>query len=254
MVGLMYFLRKKLVEINRYYRRNDLKVAKFKDILTSISDFEVFESFHEDAILADTINGLCKVMSYKEYEENDEFRGKNGNFFSRAFFDPKKQTLNPPYEQWERTCICRKAANPDIPVIQCDLCSEWLHLECMGLSFEAANIAESFKCPNCQSKSQASGSLKESEATSSGPKPDGLQNKPSDSLEGDEKTTGKGTKETVVILRLPDIESEILGKRKEEEKGRRQKDFRDKKAKERGRNPESSAETESKSLSDFSQS
>lgn len=112
----------------------------------------MFQSKHEDAILADTINGVCQVLTLKEYEENENFRIQNNCFFSRAFFDVKNGTLDPPIEEWERYCICQKPINPDIPVIQCELCEEWFHFGCVGISIEKAENIDTYFCPQCVAK------------------------------------------------------------------------------------------------------
>ena len=46
--------------------------------------------------------------------------------------------INPPFDKWEKHCICQKPFNPDLPYICCDKCEKWFHLECLKVSLENA--------------------------------------------------------------------------------------------------------------------
>lgn len=221
-----------------------------------MSDWEVFESNHDDAVLADTINGLCKVVSLKEYEENEDYRAKGTCFFTRAKIDAKKQTMSPPFEEWPRFCLCQRPANPDIPVILCDVCNEWLHLECVGLSMESANQIESYKCPKCLSQPK---NQRESEGRKCDITKGRNETKGSRELlgkrEGGSEEAKQSKKDTVIFLKFQDFERAEDSKM--EKKKKKKKEMREKKENQRNSNEGpsgsvSSMETESRSISDCS--
>lgn len=126
-----------------------MKLLKHRHMLSDVSENEVFVSNHEDTILADSISGICNVVSLQDYEEKEEFRFQSNCYFTRASYDIKKGTLEPPMESWYRYCLCRRPVNPDIPVIQCESCEEWFHFGCVGLSASEAEKIEIYYCPQC---------------------------------------------------------------------------------------------------------
>jgi hypothetical protein len=51
----------------------------------------------------------------------------------------------------QRFCLCRQRAEPDRDWIMCDGCTEWYHLECVGLAGpEEADALPSWLCPSCR--------------------------------------------------------------------------------------------------------
>lgn len=49
-------------------------------------------------------------------------------------------------------CFCRKGDNGSF-MIQCDMCDEWYHGDCVGVSAELADNWTEYFCPTCQRKS-----------------------------------------------------------------------------------------------------
>jgi hypothetical protein len=58
--------------------------------------------------------------------------------------------FDPPFEKWERSCLCRTPLNPDQLYIKCDKCEKWYHPLCCNLDEnDAANLSE-FYCKFCK--------------------------------------------------------------------------------------------------------
>ncbi|GAB5586040.1 hypothetical protein Unana1_00940 [Umbelopsis nana] len=54
-------------------------------------------------------------------------------------------------EEWDEgvtNCICAMESDKSIPMVQCDDCESWLHLECIGLDED--NLEEEYFCPRCK--------------------------------------------------------------------------------------------------------
>ncbi|CAL8461880.1 g1411 [Coccomyxa elongata] len=49
----------------------------------------------------------------------------------------------------ELFCVCQQPYNIDTAMIECDLCNEWYHLKCMGLTQGAAKQLKRYSCPLC---------------------------------------------------------------------------------------------------------
>ncbi len=63
-----YTLFKKKKMKLRYYRKGDF-VGKNKIPLEIISENEVFLTESSDFAFVDTINGLCKILTYEDYDK-----------------------------------------------------------------------------------------------------------------------------------------------------------------------------------------
>lgn len=52
-------------------------------------------------------------------------------------------------------CLCRRTYDVQIPMLECDVCSEWYHFECVGLKAPGAGdegsdpVPDRFSCPVC---------------------------------------------------------------------------------------------------------
>lgn len=51
-------------------------------------------------------------------------------------------------------CYCKQPENPTLPMIGCDVCDNWFHLVCVGLSWGEADCVEKFVCLLCQRKNR----------------------------------------------------------------------------------------------------
>ena len=56
-------------------------------------------------------------------------------------------------EQEDIYCLCRKGDNGGF-MIQCDLCDEWYHGDCVNVTEELANTFRTYHCPKCQTPSK----------------------------------------------------------------------------------------------------
>lgn len=48
-------------------------------------------------------------------------------------------------------CLCQQPYHADNAMVSCDVCEEWLHLKCVGLSHAAAKNLRKYACPICAS-------------------------------------------------------------------------------------------------------
>lgn len=46
-------------------------------------------------------------------------------------------------------CLCRKPNDPSKPMVRCDTCHDWLHLECVQMTQAEADRARRYICPRC---------------------------------------------------------------------------------------------------------
>ncbi|CAD8195693.1 unnamed protein product [Paramecium pentaurelia] len=110
-----------------------------------ISEQELFETKHEDYILAETVIHSCQIFTCKEYVNLDEI--ESTIYFNRLSWDMEKKQFQG-LEKLQKFCLCQQPVNPDRKYIQCDSCHQWYHLECVGLKEEELNDSEFF-CKLC---------------------------------------------------------------------------------------------------------
>lgn len=110
-------------------------------------DKELFESDHKDEIHKNTIIGKCFVHSLKNYEELQQI-GEH-DFFTRFMYKPGKKEFEP--EKVPVYCQCEQPYNPDKSMVMCELCQDWFHPSCIGISPEVLQTLErdTFCCPLC---------------------------------------------------------------------------------------------------------
>src|SRR5690606_33008763 len=46
-------------------------------------------------------------------------------------------------------CLCQKKNDASLPMIFCDTCKNWFHLDCVNLAEDAAVQLKSWSCPLC---------------------------------------------------------------------------------------------------------
>ncbi|CAD8056608.1 unnamed protein product [Paramecium sonneborni] len=133
------------IKVQWFYRKTEL-IGLQKDHLDCISENEVFKTNEFDYIEIESIIGLAIILSYEEYDHIEEL---NDNiFFMRASYINEK--LLPPFEQWKKICVCKRPANPDLKYVFCEICKQWIHLKCIGLSQDQAKRLQKYICPECK--------------------------------------------------------------------------------------------------------
>ena len=66
----------------------------------------------------------------------------------KALAPPEKEKVpKPPVELF---CICRKPYYPQWTMICCDVCEEWYHPKCVGVSNKRVELLDAFVCPKCE--------------------------------------------------------------------------------------------------------
>ncbi|KAL6545996.1 hypothetical protein OROGR_009870 [Orobanche gracilis] len=111
---------------------------------------EVFLSDHFDVQSADTIEGKCKVHSFKSYSKLDAVG--NDDFFWRFEYNSSTGAFNP--DRVAVFCKCEMPYNPDDLMVQCEGCSDWFHPTCIDMSSEEAKRLDHFYCLDCSSEDQ----------------------------------------------------------------------------------------------------
>ncbi len=55
------------------------------------------------------------------------------------------------YEENEQEllCVCQQPYNVDTAMISCDVCEDWYHLRCVGMTQTAAKSMKKYTCPVC---------------------------------------------------------------------------------------------------------
>ncbi|GER50335.1 PHD finger family protein / bromo-adjacenthomology (BAH) domain-containing protein [Striga asiatica] len=111
---------------------------------------ELFFSDHFDVQSAETIEGKCKVHSFKSYTKLDAVG--NDDFFCRFEYSSSTGAFNP--DRVAVYCKCEMPYNPDDLMIQCEACSDWFHPMCVGMTHEEAKRLDRFHCIDCSSEDQ----------------------------------------------------------------------------------------------------
>lgn len=55
------------------------------------------------------------------------------------------------YEENEQEllCVCQQPYNVDTAMVSCDVCEDWYHLRCVGVTQTAAKSMKKYVCPVC---------------------------------------------------------------------------------------------------------
>lgn len=144
-----------MIKVKWLYRKQDVvqlaqqKLGIQSEDLQYIGDNEVFPTNHYDKVFADAIQSKCLVYPIAEYDQLS-LTDVSTTFFTRASFDVTKLTLTPQFDEWEQYCTCKKPLNPNLLYVRCDICQNWFHLSCMGLTKEQAEELEMFSCLHCK--------------------------------------------------------------------------------------------------------
>ncbi|CAI9294734.1 unnamed protein product [Lactuca saligna] len=111
---------------------------------------EVFISDHRDVQSPDTIEGKCKVHTFKSYTSLDGIG--NDDFFCRFEYHSSTGDFSP--NSVAVYCTCEMPYNPDHFMIQCGGCTDWFHPACLHMTVDEAKRIEHLFCQSCSSKEQ----------------------------------------------------------------------------------------------------
>jgi len=107
---------------------------------------EVFMSKdHFDEISVRCVEAVVRVHTLEDYErlpriEKDDYFWRFHYLAVTGTFEPKRV---PVY------CICAEAYNPDLSMVECDICRDWFHTTCVNLSEDEVESLQSFVCDGC---------------------------------------------------------------------------------------------------------
>ncbi|KAJ6880404.1 hypothetical protein NC652_033679 [Populus alba x Populus x berolinensis] len=116
---------------------------------------ELFLSDHFDVQSAHTIEGKCRVHSFKNYTKLENVGAED--YFCR--FEYKASTGGFTPDRVAVYCKCEMPYNPDDLMVQCEGCKDWFHPSCMGMTIEEAKKSDHFLCSDCSSDDDAKRSL-----------------------------------------------------------------------------------------------
>jgi len=100
---------------------------------------------HFDEISYRCVEAVIRVHTLADYErlkriEKEDYFWRFQYTASTGGFDPKRV---PVY------CSCGEPYNPDLSMVECDICGEWYHTTCAKLSETDLENLETFNCDNC---------------------------------------------------------------------------------------------------------
>ncbi|KAF7727360.1 hypothetical protein EC973_007603 [Apophysomyces ossiformis] len=161
------------------------KQPKLEDILASLAHVETmwfipveYEALKEIACRMQTfqirVQAFCRSKTQLGIEDVDMIRMHLRELEGlevllpdeTEFLRKKMQTLAPPpsllsqqqaTEQQTVYCLCRREYNPkdpEMPMILCDTCNEWFHIDCVDLPQSVLETIDKYKCPNCTRRSR----------------------------------------------------------------------------------------------------
>ena len=58
--------------------------------------------------------------------------------------------LEPPFNAWEKSCLCNTPLNPDQLYIKCDKCDKWFHPKCCEIDENNVQDIQEFICKICK--------------------------------------------------------------------------------------------------------
>uniref|UniRef100_A0A7S1X821 BAH domain-containing protein n=1 Tax=Tetraselmis chuii TaxID=63592 RepID=A0A7S1X821_9CHLO len=107
---------------------------------------ELFSSDHLDWCGVSTIDGTCSVHTLRAYQALEELTDED--FYARFTYKPATKQFKP--DRVPVYCKCEMPYNPDKFMVECDVCSEWYHPDCLELSKKQVDAMKGFSCPNCK--------------------------------------------------------------------------------------------------------
>ncbi|KAL3689735.1 hypothetical protein R1sor_016044 [Riccia sorocarpa] len=106
---------------------------------------EIYLSDHCDTQDAECIQDKCRVHTFKDYCKLKAVGDLD--FYWRFEYMAALQQLRP--DAVEVFCLCEQPENPDLFMVQCDLCINWFHPACIGLSKAKVASMKSYVCADC---------------------------------------------------------------------------------------------------------
>ena len=132
------------VRVTWFYRPEDARGGR----KPFHGEMELFQSDHADVITSDTINGMCRVHTLKQYQALSEVGEMD--YFSRFTYKATTGRFSP--DSVPVYCVCEMPYNPDLSMVECEGCEEWLHPECLGLTERYVKKMDHFVCAECTKK------------------------------------------------------------------------------------------------------
>jgi len=134
------------VKLRWFYRPEDVKGGRRR----WHGKQELFRSNACDWNPIACIESFCRVLSLEKYELLTKVSPHD--YFSRFSFNPAKGTFKP--DMVPVYCLCELPYNPDSAMIECEVCNDWFHYECVGLDEESLageGGGFGFQCNKCTS-------------------------------------------------------------------------------------------------------
>ncbi|XP_051145429.1 chromatin remodeling protein EBS-like [Andrographis paniculata] len=106
---------------------------------------ELFLSEHREVVGVNAIEGKCRVHSIDNYTSLDVVRTED--YFCRFEYNSTTGAFTP--DSIIVFCSCEMPFNPDFLMVQCELCTEWFHPECLGTTLEEVRTFDHLYCDLC---------------------------------------------------------------------------------------------------------
>jgi hypothetical protein len=129
-----------MARIRWFYKPSDIFPEKFG----FLSQYELFDSDHEQDISVMSLYGKATVLSFEEYHALDEV--DDDVFFCRGKYFVNDKSVRPSFEEWQRVCVCNEILNPDLIFVECDKCRKLHHPQCVGVEGKEDEPWVCFKC------------------------------------------------------------------------------------------------------------
>ncbi|TPX31535.1 hypothetical protein SmJEL517_g05157 [Synchytrium microbalum] len=121
----------------------DIILAMVTNWKALVQDFISRPMVPGDKIRAKQYLRAAQGMPIAVDAEAHELRKKVVETSLQADSDDDKEDPNATY------CMCKSHYDEERPMVQCDGCHDWFHLDCVGLSTEQADQMDKFMCPIC---------------------------------------------------------------------------------------------------------
>ena len=135
-----------VVHVQYYFDRHSISDAH-KPFKTQLSENELFKSNLFTYIPLNYLNGKTKIVTLQAYFDNPD---EHNLLFSQAEYNTKRDKIIPALSGRAKICFCQTIENPDFNYIMCELCKNWFHYQCVGISdTNNEDLSMNFYCKNC---------------------------------------------------------------------------------------------------------